>query len=106
MPQHSQETIDYLVDRLRLINEIEYLEAELEEQKDFLLKLQQDEEFEGNDNSKIIRTARSAVRNMANHLNELRLQLKETEQAEEDGDVLVTIGDRSLSVPIFSLENV
>ena len=95
----SSETID------RLTDEIEQFEAELEEQKDFLIKLQQDEEIEGGDNSMIIRTARSAIKNMVTHLNELRLELKEAEQAEEDEDVLITIGDRTLSVPILSLES-
>ena len=95
----SSETID------RLTDEIEHFEAELEEQKDFLIKLQQDEEIEGGDNSMIIRTARSAIKNIVTHLNELRFELKETEQAEEDEeDVLITIGDRTLSVPILSLE--
>ena len=95
----SSETID------RLTDEIEQFEAELEEQKDFLIKLQQDEEIEGGDNSMIIRTARSAIKNMVTHLNELHLELKEAEQAEEDEDVLITIGDRTLSVPILSLES-
>jgi hypothetical protein len=94
----SQETIDLLLD------EIEQTEAEIEEQREFIVKLKQDEEDEGNDNTIALKKARLTMKNMEAHLKGLQYDL-EIEQAEEDGDVLVTIGDQTLSVPILSLES-
>ena len=95
----SQETID------RLTEEIEEAEAEFEEQRDLILKLELDEEQEGTDMSSPLKYARAELNEIELRIRELRLQLKEAEQAEEDGDVLITIGNRTLSVPIFSLES-
>lgn len=100
----SQQTIDHLARKLRLINEIEEAEAELEEQKDLILKFKLDEEQEGTDMSAQIRYARAELQRIKLRIRELRCELEEIESTEEDGDVLITIGDQALSVPILSLD--
>lgn len=100
----SQQTIDHLVRKLRLIDEIEEAEAELEEQKDLILKFKLDEEQEGTDMSAQTGYARAELQRIELRIRELRCELEEIESTEEDGDVLITIGDQALSVPILSLD--
>jgi len=72
---HGTDTINYD----QLLEEIEQAESEIEEQKELIFKLQQDEEFEGVSHSGNLKKARSQLKDMQRDLDELRRQLEEIE---------------------------
>jgi Mg2+ and Co2+ transporter CorA len=69
----TTETID------QLLEEIEQAESEIEEQKELIFKLQQDEEFEGVSHSGNLKKARLQLKDMQRDLDELRRQIEEIE---------------------------